>query len=196
MSDPNFVKLGEWGFPSQDAPRVKVVVEISRKAKVDKKESDGKNDAKTTFKGKSPADVKVTFTWPEWMPAETAPFGKTPEDVYVRKALRELNPGGPKGGQPWELTHVDAELFDVASVLFESLTVKRTEGTNQITAELSGASWVKPAATAAGKGAAKTPDRANEWKLGQPTPGSNGPQSLDGQKTGSFGGQTPPAVNP
>lgn len=188
MSDPGYVKLGQWEFPPADAPRVKVVVEITGKAKIDKKESDGKDDAKTTFKGKSPAEGKVTFSWPEWEPL----IGQTPEDVYMRKALRELNPRGPKAGEPWELTHVDAELFDVDSFMFEQLSLKRADGTNQITAELSSASWVKPKATAQGAGKAKTPVDPNAWTMGAPK--NTGPRSL-GEPV-KFGGDNPPAVKP
>lgn len=184
IPDAAYIKLGQWEFPSPDAPRVKVVVEFSGKGKVDKKESDGKSDAKTTWKGRAPCDVKITLTWPEW-----DWNGQTVEDVYVRRALKELNPRGPKGGEPWEVTHIDAELFDVAAVMFESMPLKRTEATSQLVAELSGASWVKPPPD--DKGKAKTATDPNNWQLGHPKVGTKAPIVRNG-----FGGPSSPGVKP
>jgi hypothetical protein len=163
-----------------------VTCEITGEGKVEKKEAKGKDDAKTTYSGRKPRDVKVTLVWLEYDWS-----GQTAEDAYMREALRELNPAGAKGGEPWELTHVDAELFDVASIMLEKLTIKRDDGTNKATAELTGASWVKPAPQAAGAGKAKTATDPNAWKLGGGA--SNAGQTLDVKP---FGGASPPAVKP
>jgi hypothetical protein len=155
------IALGKWRFPAPEAPRVKVTCEFSAEAKVDKKEAKGKDDAHTTYGGKKPRDVKVSLAWPEheaWRGGD----GQTPEDVYVRRALVELSPTGPKAGEPWEITHADAELFGVGSVLFEKMSLKRGD-TNTLTCELSGASWAKGSGDAAGAGKSKSADKSNPW---------------------------------
>lgn len=192
MSNAGYLKLGKWEFPSADAPRVKVVVKFKGSAKVEKKEAKGKDDAKTSYSGRKPRDVDITISWPEWEPWREGD-GKTPEDTYVRKALKELNPAGPKGGEPWEVTHVDAELFDVGSIVTEELDLEREEGTNKATAKVKAASWVKPAPTAQGGGKAKTATDPNAWKLGTPQP--TGPKgAFDAKQFG--GGGAAPAVTP
>lgn len=152
MALPGGVQFGGWEFPPPDVGGGIALVTWDSGAKVDEKESDGKNDARTTFKGSSPAKFEVELRW----------SGRaTSTDDYAVRMLKDLSPRGPNAGKPWEFVAADQEIHNAFNAMVKTIRGPvRTAGQDEVTAKISCSSWVKPKAT---KSVAKTPKKAEPW---------------------------------
>lgn len=144
-----YAKIGDFEFGEECKARCVVVVKIKGKGKIDKKASDGKSDAITTFKGREPADVSIELSW------DTR---DDDADTAIEDALRELAPRGPNGGKAFDFVSRRSDVHDVSKIVVEEIEGPNdTPGTTQSTAKISAASWAKQknstkTANGAGKG--------------------------------------------
>ncbi len=99
------VQIGTWRFPPPEDAQGVAVLKWSSGVKLDKKETDGKNDARTTFKGRQTGEVKITLRWKE----RDASGATTKIDGYVTRMLVDLSPRGPNGGTPYEIVAKDRD---------------------------------------------------------------------------------------
>jgi hypothetical protein len=161
MARPGVVQVGAWKWPAKDVEGL-AVVKWKSSGKVDQKESDGKDDARTTWKGRKTGDVSITITWKETDAADAA----------ATAMLTALSPRGPNSGLPFELVAADQGIHNAHSIIVTDLAgPNRTPGSGQATADITASTWSKPSAPAGGKG--KTPDAAVEWK-NSPMKGQSG----------------------
>lgn len=179
------VHIGAWKIGEGDLHPVNVSVKTEAEGKVDKKESDGKDDATATWKGRKVASIDISLSWDA---RDTAVNDK------MFEVLTDLSPRGPKGGEGFEYAERCASVHGIKSILIEKITGPNTEaGTSETKAEIKGGSWTKPAAK--GPAAGKTPTSPQKW-VEAATDGTN-PLGKTGNKVGGFGNQdTKPAVKP
>lgn len=189
MARPGVVQIGEWKWPAKGVEGY-AVVGWESSGKVDEKESDGKNDARATWKGRKVGAVTITLTWKETDVADAA----------ASAMLTALSPRGPGGGKPFEIVAADQEIHNAHSILVTKLVgPKRTPGSGQTSADITADTWSKPSAPAGGKG--KTPDAAVAWK-NAPTKGAgdNGSSTTkigsNSNTVGGFSSDSAPKVKP
>jgi len=140
-----------------DLPEVAYVVEYTSKRNIDKKASQGKDDAVATDKGRHVRDVTLTVSWPD---IERL-------NLMMAPVVTDWDPAGDKGGKPFQWTHERNGLDmgavkSVRAVIFEEAegpNVEAGSGTNIVKYKLT--SWVKPSAA---PGAAKTADEKDKEK--------------------------------
>ena len=154
-----------------------VVVTFKGGQKLDKKEADGKDDARVSAKGRKLCDIKIAMTWivPRVIAGERF-FGEA-EDT-ANTMLKAISPRGPNAGMAWEFTVTGesaetAKIHDVRSVMIDDIEGPNpSPGSGLKTATITASSWTKPTATA---GKAKTPDKAEPWSKNTTTKiGTNG----------------------
>ena len=186
--NPGAFTLGPNNYPPIAGGCSPATISIKAAGKVDKKESDGKNDARVTWKGRKAADIRISFTWKEDGDINGNPG---PIETAVEAFLLEISPRGANGGKTWDFNALDAKKHKISSMMVEEIETKRTPGTGMATCDISGASWVKPKAVAGGKGTGKTPDAAAGWTMhgkskagakggGGSSDGSPPPKGFDG----------------
>lgn len=145
------------GMRVHDLPEVAYVVEYTSKRNIDKKASQGKDDAVATDKGRHVRELTFTVSWPD---IERI-------NVMMGPVVADWDPAGDKGGKPFEWSHERNGLDlgaakSVRAVLFEEAegpNVEAGSGTAIVKYKLT--SWVKPSAA---PGAAKTADEKDKEK--------------------------------
>lgn len=187
--DPlNIVVIGQNRWPPGDDGGI---AELSINGSLNNKvqESNGKDDAKITITGKKVPDVELKITW-------KTPPSSSPTEEAARTFIDAVGPFGPNSGKPAEITHPDAPLYGVTSVIFlEQGKIERGDGKASIT--LKGKGWKKPRPVG-GDGKAKTPeqvDRNMTWQTGHP-PFEKVNVGSNGNQVGGFNEDTPPEVKP
>jgi hypothetical protein len=178
------VQIGSWRFPPAEGGEGVATVTWQGSAKLDEKESDGANDARTTFKGRQTGKAEIVFRWR----GRTATGEATPTDVYAGKMLADISPRGPNAGKPFEIVAPDQEIHAAHNIIVKDLKGPiRPLGGGEVTATLSCSTWTrqKPGV------ATKTPQKAQPWS------GTKGPSpvTLVPDPPG-FGSATAPTVNP
>ena len=125
-------------------------VKFSAEYAVDEQKPAGKDDPTVKNTGRKARKVTLILHWTDRMDAEARVF------------LRTVSPVGVNQGKAWEISHVDAELYNVDSVELTTMgEIARTASTRDIT--LGGISWIKKPAAKAGTGV-KSADKPVEWK--------------------------------
>lgn len=145
--------------------------------KLDKKESDGKDDARVTFKGRKACEIKITMTWVAPRVIKGERFFAEADDAAT-EMLKAISPRGPNAGTAWEFAVTGdaadaARIHDVRSIMVDDIDgPNTTPGSGLKTATITASSWTKPTATT---GKAKTPDKAEPWSKNTTTKiGTNG----------------------
>lgn len=188
------IALGENVFPF-DSREGTVTFDPECSRALDVAKPHGKDAPKITDKGKEAPKVKLDLVWSYRIEEATKAF------------LLAVSPHGPNGGIPLDITHPDAEIFGIDSMIVERMSgLKREPGKAQIT--LTGTGWKKTEPAQAGgakvPGAAKpaaTVPEANDHITFETSDGNTidmgeGPldvETSDGNTYG-FGGDDPPAV--
>lgn len=142
----------------------------------DEPKASGQDDAELKIKGRKLRAVSTKLTWQSEMNTEAK--------AYLKALLT-----GPHAGKPREISHPDAEVYKVQSVVFLKIgKIERQPG--QATVEISGKSAGKPKGTTAGgakgDGSSGTAKDAGKWVFTDPVHGK--PQALGntGNKVGGF----------
>jgi hypothetical protein len=152
-------ELGDVGAVPGVSGRCLVTIKAKSKGKVDNKESDGKSDAVSTWKGASPCDLDIDISWNNRPGIEADSLN----DASIEGILAVLSPRGPSPGQPWECAFNRANAHGVSQIVIEELDGPTDEpGTSLVKAKLKASSWAEPDKTAKGQGAAKTPEEADK----------------------------------
>lgn len=164
------VQIGSWRFPPPEDAQGVALLKWASSAKLDKKPTDGKNDARTTFKGRETGEVKITLKWKDI----DATGAATKIDDYATRMLADLSPRGPNAGTPYELVAKDQEIHAAHNVIAEKLEGPDRAPGVEATAILSCSTWTKDTSKPV---VAKTPDAAKAWsgKRGS-VPGLNLPK--------------------
>ena len=138
-------------YKLHELPELSFSATYKSKRKIDEKESSGAGDATATDKGRGVRDVSLKLSWPD-RPSLNRGFSPI---------IKALDPGGPKGGKPFDWAHdrngLDmGDIKQVRAVLIKDCDGPNVEpGSGVVTCEFALDSWVKPSAQA---GAGKTPD--------------------------------------
>ena len=137
------------GAPS-DAARCVVTLKPKSKGKVDKKNAQGKDDAKTTWQGKDPADLEIEISWNS---------NDTAADAAIEDRLSDLNPRGPNGGKTLMIAARRLRIHAIDTIIIEEMDGPEDKpGTSLVSCKIKAASISKSAqAGQAGQGDAKTP---------------------------------------
>jgi hypothetical protein len=148
------IAIGDWPYPGAMGGGVAIPKPTSA-AKIDKKESDGQDDGRTTFKGKKVGEIEIEFRW------EDTKGDPTGVNFYTTAMLADISPRGPKAGKSFEWVDDDQDIHKAYSIVVETLKGPiRPPGSGEATATLSCSTWVKPKPA---QPVAKTPDKAEPW---------------------------------
>lgn len=138
-----------------ELPEVSFRVEYESKRNIDKKEASGKDDAVATDKGRKVRDLTIHMSWPDIARI----------NAIVGPVVKDWDPGGPKGGTPFDFAHErnGLDMGDIKAV--RSIIVEESKGPNNgdgdgvNTLEIKAVSWVKPSTA---PGTAKTPEEKDK----------------------------------
>jgi hypothetical protein len=170
------------GAPSA-AARCVVTIKPKAKGKVDEKAAQGKDDAKTTWQGKEPADLEITIQW-NTRDAEA--------DQAIEDRLADLNPRGPNGGLTLTIAARRLRIHAVDTVIIKEMDGPEDKpGTTLVDCKITCASISAQAqAGQSGQGDAKTP---TDPQKGDGTP-TQDPSA--GGKSWTGAGNAPAQNNP
>jgi len=147
---PGTVQLGTWVFPPVGSEGI-AVCSWTSSAKIDEKEGDGTNDARTTYKGRQVGVVKIALRWKE----------KTPADEYAVKMLKDISPRGTSSGKPFEIVASDQDIHEAHSVIVKTIEGPvRTPGLGEASATITCSTWTKPTSYQRKTAVTKTPASA------------------------------------
>lgn len=153
--------IGSWKWQRRHGS---VLIAYKSSAEFDKKKADGKNDARTTFKGRKVGEVSITITWKI---DKAAAGAKGPIDSYVRDLLADISPRGPNAGKSWTWTEDDQTIHNANDITIDDIDTKRPPGTGSGTATIKASTWTKPPPTPS---VVKTPTKPEPWSPGQGPP--------------------------
>lgn len=153
-----YIRFGEHELGPTCAARCLVVLKPKSAGKVDKKESDGKSDAVTTWKGAKPAEWEATVTWNN----RSGILEDEENDARIEEILYQLSPRGPNPGQAWEFASKRSRIHGTQQAGIEEVEGPEDKpGSSEVSAKIKFASWSAPNKTAQGQGKADTADKAD-----------------------------------
>lgn len=169
-----------WVWPPARGFGLVEITTADSEQKLDAQKASGKDKAKTKQAGIEPwkATMKVTIVAKYW-------------DAAAGMVI-DLNPNGPRKGQPWSIAHPEATIAGAKSIIVKKASRVAWKPGGQlgvVTYEIE--EWVPPAKAAAGKGTS-TPTTAGQ----APTYGLTGIFQNTGDGGGQIEGQMWPSAQP
>jgi hypothetical protein len=185
-----YVQIGAYEFGvGAVGPTSQCVVTIkpTSKGKVDEKNAQGKDDAKTTWQGKEPADLEIEIQWNS---------ARDDVDQAIEEQLFQLSPRGPNGGQTQTIAGRRLRVHATTTILVKEMEGPEDKpGTTLVSCKMKVASISAQAQTQqTGQGDAKTPTSPTKSD-GSQSSSTAQPWSVPKDVNGP-GGTIPPTVTP